>query len=323
MFKGSYLIILCRILTVLSFFLVSPADADDAKSIMLFTWRGMTQAEEGFTSKLKDLGVEATYHHFDAERNVDRLAGYLREHREELARMDLIYTFGTTTTMTVQNFDLGKVPQVFNIVTDPVGTGITKSLQTPTKGATGAMVSLSAMSILELLEKAYPFKSVAILFDPREANAVQEADTVALAAAAMGKKAFPLRLIPDNRDVESLVAALIPKISLVDAVYVASTSSFMAHAGLLRRVIPEDKVSVTSSPALLTRGVTMAVGDEYRKRGEAAAALAAEILLNGKRPDQVPINEVGPDEAVVFIREGSSAGTKLNLDKLSNTVKYR
>lgn len=315
--------ILFRILTVFSFLLVSSAWADETKSILMLTWRGITPAEQGFKSKLAELGFEVEYEHFDSERDVTNLAGFLRENRKRIAQKDLIYTFGTTTTVTVQNFDIGNIPQVFNIVTDPVGNGITFSIETPTNGATGAKLSLSADAILQLVEKIYPFKTIAVLFDPREVNATHEADKVLMAAEAMEKQATLLRLIPDNADLETQIAALKPQIEIVDVVYVASTSSFMTQGELLRRIIPNDTVSVGSSPAMVDRGISLSFGENYWNRGEAAAEVAAKILRNGKLPNQVPINEIVPDEATIFVNRSTPAGEKLNLKNLPNKIQEK
>lgn len=314
---------LWRILTVFSFLLVSNVSAEETKSIMLLTWRGMTPAEQGFMTRLFELGVKAQYDHFDAGRDVTKLAGYLRENRKTIAQKDLIYTFGTTTTVTVQNFDIGNVPQVFNIVTDPVGNGITLSIEKPSNGATGAKLSLSADAILHLLETIYPFKTIAVLFDPREVNATHEADKVAMVAGAMEKPVTRLRLVPDSVDLDRQIEALKPQIEMVDVVYVASTSSFMTTEGMLRRIIPSGKVSVGSSSAMIDRGITLAFGDDYWKRGEAAADVAAEILLEGKLPSQVPINEITPEEAIVFVNSAAPAREKLNFKNLPNKIKYK
>lgn len=310
-------------MTVFSFLLVSNVSAEETKSIMLLTWRGMTPAEQGFMTRLFELGVKAQYDHFDAGRDVTKLAGYLRENRKTIAQKDLIYTFGTTTTVTVQNFDIGNVPQVFNIVTDPVGNGITLSIEKPSNGATGAKLSLSADAILHLLETIYPFKTIAVLFDPREVNATHEADKVAMVAGAMEKPVTRLRLVPDSVDLDRQIEALKPQIEMVDVVYVASTSSFMTTEGMLRRIIPSGKVSVGSSSAMIDRGITLAFGDDYWKRGEAAADVAAEILLEGKLPSQVPINEITPEEAIVFVNSAAPAREKLNFKNLPNKIKYK
>ncbi len=314
---------LSAILTVAIILLTPPATASDGKSIVLITWRGMTPAEQGFLSKLSELGVEAKYEHFDAGRDETKLAGYLRENRDHLSKIDLIYTFGTTVSVTVQNFDFGNVPQVFNIVSDPLGSGLTESIAQPTKGATGAKMSVSAEVILQLLEKIYPFASIAILFDPQETNAYHEAEKVMIAAEAIGKKAIRYRLIPDNKDVEEQIASLRPQLEKSDVVYVASTSSFVAHTNLMRLVIPEETVSVSSSPAFVERGTTVAFGDEYWDRGEAAAEIAVQILENGKRPNEVSIDEITADEATIFIRDTSPAKDKLDIKNIKNEITYR
>lgn len=314
---------LSAIVTIILLLLTSTVRADDAKTVALITWRGMTSAEYGFMSKLSELGVEVKYEHFDASRDETKLAGFLRKNRNTLAQKDLIYTFGSTTTTTVQNFDIGGVPQIFNIVTDPIGSGVTQSIAKPSLGATGAKLSLSPKGILELLDTMYPFKSVAILFDPRENNSSLEAEAAARAATELGKSSKLLRLIPDSDFREAQVTALKPHIQDVDVVFVASTSSFVTFPKLLRQLIPETQVSVSSSPEIVDRGITIAFGDEYWDRGEAAAEIARQLLAEGKLPSQVSIDEITPDEATVFIRHASPAKDKLNIKSLQNKVKYR
>lgn len=187
----------------------------------------------------------------------------------------------------------------------------------------GAKLSLSADAILHLLETIYPFKTIAVLFDPREVNATHEADKVAMVAGAMEKPVTRLRLVPDSVDLDRQIEALKPQIEMVDVVYVASTSSFMTTEGMLRRIIPSGKVSVGSSSAMIDRGITLAFGDDYWKRGEAAADVAAEILLEGKLPSQVPINEITPEEAIVFVNSAAPAREKLNFKNLPNKIKYK
>lgn len=274
-------------------------------------------------SKLAELGIKADFDHFDAGRDVTKLAGYLRANRKELSRKDLIYTFGTTATVTVQNFDIGNVPHVFNIVPDPIGAGITLSIDAPTNGATGAKMSLSTEVILQLLETVLPYKSLAVLFDPRDINSTIEANNVTVAAQAIDKTTRQLRLVPDLADLETQIQYLRPQISTVDAIYIAASSSFVAQTDLLHRLLPEETVSISSSPAIVDRGTTLAFGDEYWNRGEAAAEAAAQILLNGKLPSQVAINEIPAHKAILFVRRASPAKHKLDLKNAANPVKYR
>ncbi|MTI06113.1 hypothetical protein E1180_11375 [Roseibium denhamense] len=297
--------------------------ADDTKQILLITWRGMTAAEQGFMYALTDMGVKANFAQFDASRSETKLAGYLREHRKDLEQLDLIYTFGTTATKVVQNFGIADVPQIFNVVADPVGSGITLSYGKPTKGVTGAKMSLSTKVVLQLMERLLDFETIAVVLDPRETASVVEADTLTLAAEAMNKTAKRLRFIPDAGNVDHQIAALKPDLESVDVIFVTASAAFVDHAETMRKLLPQTVVSVATSPALLDAGATVAFGAEYAQRGEAAAQIAAQILLDGKSPDMVPIDEVQVNEAALFIRMHSPANTLLNLGKAANPIIFK
>lgn len=297
--------------------------AENAKSILMITWRGLTPAEEGFVEKLEELGVNADIEHFDAGRDQTNLAGFLRKNLEDLKNKDLIYTFGTTATLTVQNFDIATVPRVFNIVVDPVGVGLVESLDCPPRGMTGAKMSLSPDVNLELLLKIHTVKTIAILFDPRENNAVAEADRLTIAAGKLGITPKRLRFAPDADQTDLQLSALLPQLHDVDALYVTASSSFMAHSGILKEIIPEDLVSIGSSTAYIDEGITLAFGTEYRERGEAAAELVARILLDQVPADKLPINEIGAADAILFVNADSKAVSALTLEHATNPVIYK
>ncbi|MBO6510936.1 MAG: hypothetical protein JJ979_21040 [Roseibium sp.] len=295
----------------------------EPKEILVLTWRGPTPAEEGFMNELDMLGVEANFEFFDANRDQDKLAGFLRENLDRLKKKDLIYTFGTTTALTTRNFDFEGVPHIFNIVTDPVAVGLAASLDAPGHGSTGAKMSLPADVILELTEQIHPYDKIAFLFDPREPNAVSEVDQLTAIARARGKEAIQLRFTPDAAEKELQIAALAPQVHDVDIVFLTSTSSFIAHSHLLKEIIPHDKVSVSSSTAFMGEGVTVAFGTEYRERGVAAAKVAAKILKDNMHPNDVPIDEITTEDATIFINKDSPAASKLHLEDAKNPIKYK
>ncbi len=299
------------------------SSASDQQDIQIITWRGMTPAEQGFLSRLSELGIKAKFHHFDAGRSETNLAGFLRANRSDLEKRNLIYTFGTTATNTLLNFGVGNVPVVFNIVSDPIGNNITLSMHMPTRGATGVKQSLSAEVILQLLEQVYPYETIAVLFDPREPNSTTEADKVTNVADVLEKQTLRVRFIPDVEDAELHVELMRSQLEAADVVYVTSTSSFVQKAYLLKQILPPNIVSVTASPALVDHGVSLAFGEAYWQRGEAAAELAAEILLNSKSPSEVSINEIKANESILFIGKTSPVADRLDLSAFPDRVKYR
>ena len=97
----------------------------------------------------------------------------------------------------------------------------------------------------------------------------------------------------------------------------------MAHSGILKEIIPEDLVSIGSSTAYIDEGITLAFGTEYRERGEAAAELAARILLDQVPADKLPINEIGAADAILFVNADSKAVSALTLEHATNPVVYK
>ncbi len=302
---------------------ITGSAAADVKSILIITWRGLTSAEQGFMDRLKELGIEADFEVFDSDRDQLRLAGFLRDNQEKLKSKDLIYTFGTTATLTAQNIGTGGVPLVFNIVINPVGVGIAASLAAPSYGATGAKTSLAPEVILRMVEHIYPFEKMAVLFDPREENSVSEVEHLTGAVEASGKQIILLRLSPDARTKDVQIQALTPHLRSADLVYVTATSSFIANAGLLSEFLPQDIVTVGSTTGLLSEGVTLVFGTEYYERGEAVADLAARILLDHVQPSSLPIAEISPDDATLFLNRNNHAVSKLHLKNAKNPIVYK
>lgn len=305
-------------------FLIVPTFAGvasaESKNILIITWRGQTPAEFGFVHKMKELGIDAEYEVFDAARDQNKLAGYLRQNQEKLKSMDLIYTFGTTATQTVRNFAPDSVPQVFNIVANPVGVGIAASHASPSLGVTGAKMALSPEVNIQLLEQIYPFDRIAILFDPREDNAVSEVDKLTAVSEALGKSVTWLRLTPDAQASQLQIDSLRPQLEAAEVVYVTASSSYIAHSGLLEKVLPADVVSIGSSTAYIDEGITLAFGTEYWERGEATAELAAEILLKNLSPNDLPISEIAANEAILYVNTHHKAMPKLLLGKSNNPI---
>lgn len=313
-------------LVLLALLILAPSSlmaSDQTRSILMLTWRGLTPAEHSFIAHLEKLGVDADIEHFDAGRDQTRLAGFLRDRLDDIKSMDLIYTFGTTVTMTVRNFHVDNVPRVFNIVTDPVGVGLAPALDRPPRGMTGAKHSLSPEVNLQLLSGVYPVRTIAVLFDPRESNAVAEADRLSSAAEKRGISIKRLRFAPDAKEKDIQIAALKPELEDVDAIYVTSSSSFVAHSDALPQIIPEDLVSMGSSSAYVGDGITLVFGSEYEERGRTAAEMAAKILLEKVPPHNLPIDEISAAEATLYINSGNKAASKLKLENSRNAVVYK
>src|SRR6266852_2417798 len=105
------------------------ASAKDLKIAMIL-WRGETEAEKGFQQGLKEFGYSVQYTVMNAGQDRTELGRLLRENlKPKLETFDYVYVFGTTVTLATKSIVQDKVPVIFNIVADPVGAGIVKSVE--------------------------------------------------------------------------------------------------------------------------------------------------------------------------------------------------
>ena len=109
--------------------------------IAIVLWRSETEAEQGFKNGLRDLGSTAQYIVLNAEQEPNRLAELLRQ--ELLPQRG---TFGTTVSTQTKKLIEEKVPQLFNMVADPVGSGLVMDLHAPGGNINGEKWGRSRMA---------------------------------------------------------------------------------------------------------------------------------------------------------------------------------
>ena len=123
------------------------ASAKELKIAMVL-WRGETEAEKGFQQGLKEFGYSVQYTVMNAGQDRTELGRLLREEvNPKLNNFDYLYVWGTTVASAAKSIVPDKVPQIFNIVADPVGAGLVQSAESSSIGINK-----------ERNSKTYPFR---------------------------------------------------------------------------------------------------------------------------------------------------------------------
>src|SRR5262249_32888490 len=123
------------------------ASAKDLKIAMVL-WRGETEAEKGFQQGLKEFGYSVQYTVMNAGQDRTELGRLLREEvNPKLNNFDYLYVWGTTVASAAKSIVPDKVPQIFNIVADPIGAGLVQSAESSSIGINK-----------ERNSKTYPFR---------------------------------------------------------------------------------------------------------------------------------------------------------------------
>jgi putative ABC transport system substrate-binding protein len=163
----------------------APSAADKELKIAMVLWRVETKVEQGFKEGLKELGYSVRYTTLNPVQNRKELGRILREELQpRLKEFDYIYTFGTTVTKAAKQIVNNQVPQIFAIVTDPVGAGIVQSMDSPGANISGTSNLISVALQLDTALKVMTVKKLGLFFNPREKNSALVRERLKEAAAS-------------------------------------------------------------------------------------------------------------------------------------------
>lgn len=283
--------------------LVQASDVHAPKTyrIAMLLYRGETDAERGFRQYLQQKGLKVEYIVRDAAEDPKKLPAFVEEMR--MLRPDLIYTFGTSATIAT----VGKVaqkpstpvitdiPVVFNIVADPVGSGITQNLMGSERNVTGVSHLVPIKSQLNALRSATNGNRIAVIYSANEKNAVGSADALESAAKDDGFQVsrFPVGASDEAMELKSLNAALDQVVAeKPDVLYMPSDSYLIKNAevvGARMKYARIPTMSATEAP-IRKDGLVMGLVSPYFNAGAFAGRKAVQILIDQRAPGSLPIS---------------------------------
>jgi putative ABC transport system substrate-binding protein len=268
--------------------------------IAMFLWRGETEAEKGFKDELKELGYSINYTIMNGAQDRKELGRLLREELElKINDFDYVYSFGTTASQMARDFVKERVPQVFNIVADPVGAGIVQSLESPGGNISGASNGISALVQIETALKIIQFKKLGILFNPREKNSMIERQKLHDIAEKFHFEVVDLRSPPVQDTLERNLQALIDKSVGVDAIYLSADSFIVSNAKLVGSKLREAKIkSFGSIQTYVENGALMGAISDYYQLGKYAASIV-DRHQKGEKLRNIPI-EITKEPALMI-----------------------
>ena len=266
--------------------------------------QNLDDAVRGFKSGLNAAGLTADFHYL----NADGALNDLPQLAEKLAEKKVDLIFACTTPAAQAAVQLpGTIPVIFTPVFDPVGVGLTQSMDKPGGKATGVsgMVPAAAKTgfIRELLPDA---QTLGILYHTGDSNALLEVSNFKQAASST----FTLIDLPIAKpeDLSTLPERLTPDI---DALFLP-----------IGRVIEENFASVayyaeaanlpiiTSHAPNVPSGALGALVANHYKLGLACAGKASQILA-GTQPGSIPVGIVEHPEIQLNAFVASNLGLEL------------
>jgi putative ABC transport system substrate-binding protein len=258
--------------------------------IAMITWRGETEAEQGFKGGLKDLGYSVQYTTLNPEQNRTKLGHLLREElRPRLKEFDYIYTFGTTVTKAAQQIVNNQVPHVFTLVFDPVGAGVVQSMDSPGANISGASNAVSVARQLDTALKVMNFTKLGVLFNPREKQSALVRERLKELAVSRHLEIVDLPSPPAFDSLKRNLQKLKDKSIVVDAIYLPPDSFLTSNAKLVGSELRAAKIkSIGSVNLFIKDGVLMGFVPDYYKLGKAAAGIV-DRHQKGEKLQNIPV----------------------------------
>lgn len=299
------------------------AQAKERFTIYMVFWRGCEEACEGFKDYLTKSGMDAELIVRNAGRDKGKLPGYVEEARALAA--DLVVTWGTSVTRGIAGTlaDAGDprfmndIPVVFMVVADPIGSNIIESYEkTGRDNVTGTRNRVPEAVNINTIRSYYPaFKRLGILYNTNENNSVVKVKEVAALAGKMNFELVALELElgadgkPDPESIPLRVAEL--QAAGVDFIYLGSSSFLDVHRDIFTRSAVDHGIPVLSPYERLVRDshALMSIAARYQDVGALAGRQAKSILIDGKKPGDLPVLSVDQYAYVVNM----TTAKKLNM----------
>lgn len=174
------------------------AEGRPAPRIMMMLFRGWEEACDGFADYFTARRVAVDLIVRDADQNLGNVRRFVEEAND--TRPDIVYLWGTSLAIAaLGSWDdppssrrLRGVPAVFNIVTEPVRSGIVRSREDPGRDVTGTEY-IAPVQVQERAMVLYrSFGHAAIIFNPLERNSVLVVEELARILAARSARLTPL-----------------------------------------------------------------------------------------------------------------------------------
>lgn len=287
--------------------------------ILMLTFRGETEVERGFKEFFQAADVKAEFIMRDANRDPRNVPGLIAD--RATLKPDLIYTWGTSVTLGVVgplgNTDpafVHNTPVVFALVAAPVRSGIAKSFESSGRNVTGAVHVVPTDVQMRAMQAYLPFSRIGMLYSTNEQNSVVIVEEARAVAEKMGATviAQPFHTnaagLPTSDGVDDLIRQM--RAAKVDWLYLLPDTFLGTIYDKVTPTALDMGLPTFAAAELGVRegGALVGLVSRYYSVGQLAASKAIEILVEGKKPEQIPIETLKRFSLIINMRVAKTLG---------------
>jgi putative tryptophan/tyrosine transport system substrate-binding protein len=258
--------------------------------VFLLQHPAIDQGIDGFKTELQRIEAETgakfevTYSNaFGEPKNVNGIIASFQQHN-----VDAIVALTTPCAQIAKKMVTDK-PVIFVGISDPIGAGLVKSLDSGLDNVTGTTSQDPNFETLELAKRLFPsMKKVGIVYTSSEANSVSILNNL---DERIKSKNLDVQIVrkPISTTTEILPAARV-LLSEVDAMFLINDNAVVSSVDLLvRESTKSTKPIFASDVDSVKKGALFTYGLNYKDEGTASADILKAILMDKTSPSQVPV----------------------------------
>lgn len=274
----------------------------------------LDSAREGFLAALKEKGYEEGKNLKVDVQNAQNQQATANTIAASFVskKVDMILAIATPSAQAAVN-KTNKIPILITAVTDPVGAGLAKSLESSENNVTGTSDDVPIDKQFDLLKKLVPnAKKVGVIYNTAEKNSQVQVESAKKAAPNFSLEVVEIGITSTN-DIAQAVANALDKI---DVVYVPTDNTVASAMPLLvEKCYSKNIPIIASESGMVKNGAVATSGIDYYKLGYETGLKAVEII-NGKEPKHIPITLLDDLQLVI----NTDAVEKLNINVPSDIL---
>ncbi|HAS88482.1 MAG TPA: ABC transporter permease [Desulfovibrio sp.] len=274
---------------------------------------------DGFKDRLKEAGFDVIYNEHIAQGNQATNIQIANQIKGE--NPDLVLTITTPSSQAVAQ-KIKDIPVLFTGVTDPVATGLVKSLMLPGKNISGMTDMSPVLRQVELIKEFMPeVKTIGTIYNAGEANSIVLTNLLKEICQDFGIKVEEAS-IANSSGVYQAAKSLVGK---CDAIYIPLDNTVVSGLEAAIKVCRQNKLPIFSADTdSVKRGTVAALAVDYYRMGLQTADMAARILGGKAKTAEMPVETLQNLRLFVNAKAAAKMGVKIPqqvIDRADKVIK--
>jgi putative tryptophan/tyrosine transport system substrate-binding protein len=265
-------------------------------------------AFKGFKQALKDKGLSVSYDVQIAQGDMNNNQTIANNFVSE--GVDLIFANSTPSAQAALNATKD-IPIVFTSVTDPVGAQLVQSMEKPGGNVTGTTDTHpdAIPKTVQFIDKYINGNRIGMVYNAGEQNSVAQVDVVKQAIKGKDLQIVPVS-VSTSAEVKQAAESLVGK---ADCIYIITDNTVVSALESVIQVAREHDIPLfVGELDSVKRGGFAAYGFDYYDIGYEAGEMAAQILKDGKKPADLPVQYPQKLKLLINKKAAKDMGIELN-----------